>query len=383
MPRFLYPILLINILFLFSTCDSHSETGDHHDHDHDHDHESAEHSHEGAFDMDISQIEKFGILFDTIYPGQFADVIKVSGLIETSSADMVTVSARKAGIFTIAPHISVGASLNSGAPIGSISPEGVHGGDAAAAVKTNLEAAKKEYERLVPLFKEGLVTAATFYEAERVYNEAKALAVSAVSPGVISVPAPISGTICSLPVSSGQYVETGTPIAVISKNSLLTLRADLPSRFLSKLPEITTANFRPENSDTVFSLANLDGKRISNSATSSSTNGYIPVYFSFNGNPMTLPGGFAEVFLIGSPRSNVLAVPRDALMEMQGNCYIYVVKDGHAFEKRLVKTGSTDGQTIEITEGLNPGEEIVIKGAAVVRMAETSAIAPPSHSHNH
>ena len=116
---------------------------------------------------------------------------------------------------------------------------------------------------------------------------------------------------------------------------------------------------------------------------SASSNGYIPVYFSFTGSPVSYPGGYAEVYLICGERKGVISVPRDALVEIQGNKYIYVAEDDHDYEKKIVKTGASDGERIEILEGLNEGDKIVSKGASIIRMAEVSSIAPPSHTHNH
>ena len=79
----------------------------------------------------------------------------------------------------------------------------------------------------------------------------------------------------------------------------------------------------------------------------------------------------------------MISVPRDALVEIQGNKYVYVAEDEDEYEKRLVKTGVSDGRRIEILQGLEEGDKVVSKGASIIRMAEVSAIAPPSHSHNH
>lgn len=346
-----------------------------------HEESEAHHEHEGAFEMDHEQIEKFGIRQEKVEPGEFSSVIAVSGQIEPSASDIYTISAKKNGIFNFSPGLSVGSHVNAGSVIGYISPEGIQGGDLSKASMVNLESARKEYERLKPLYKDGLVTASTFQEAERAYKEAEALSSGNTGNGRMTVVSPAEGTISSFSVNSGQYVETGAPIAIVSKNARLTLRADLPSRYSSFIPEIISANFRPEGTDSVVALSENSGKLMGGSM--SGENGYIPVYFSFEGNPQSVAGLHARVFLLGNKRENVMSVPRSALIEMQGNCYVYVSHHGHAFEKRLVKTGSTDGVRVEILEGLEPGEEIVSKGASIVRMAETSAVAPPSHSHNH
>lgn len=385
-------------LILLFAC-SHSEGHDDHDHnheaehihEHDHDHEhghdeAAEiresHEHPGAFVMDDARIKKFGIEFDTLSPSHMSSVIKIGGKIDAAVSDIATITARKSGIFTLAPGVTDGASVNKGATIGTISSQGLQGGDQNAAAAANLEAARREFERLTPLYKDKLVTASAYNEAKRAYEEAKALSSPSMKGGIISESAPFSGRITSIMVSSGQYVEMGTPLATVAKNSMLTLRGEVPSRFASSVPKIKTANFRTENSDEIFSLDSLQGHKIS-SDININENGFIPIAFSFINNGALVPGSFVEIFLIENSGKESISVPKSALLELQGNKYVYIVEDGHAYEKRLVKTGNSDGERFEITDGLREGEIIVSKGASIVRMAETSAIAPPSHNHNH
>ena len=333
--------------------------------------------------MEPEKATSFGVKVETMAPGEFAEVIKVSGRIEPAATDRMTVTARRSGIFTVAAGITQGGQVKAGEAIGTISSDRVQGGDANAAARASLDAAKKELERLTPLYRDGLVTASAYNEAERAYNEAKALAGNVSSSGRSTETAPCSGTLTNLFVTSGQYVDVGTPIATVAKNSRLTLRADVPGRHSASIPSITTANFRPDYSEHTFSLKDLEGRLVSSTHVAEASNGYIPVYFSFTSNGATIPGAFAEIFLIGATRGNVLTVPKDALIEMQGHKYVYVCEDGHAYEKRLVKTGASDGNRVEITDGIKEGEQYVAAGATIIRMAETSAIAPPGHTHNH
>lgn len=345
-----------------------------------HEEDEASHGHEHGIELQEEMIREFGIEEEKVEEGPFHHVIKVGGKIESSASDIHTITAKKSGIVTLASDILAGANVKNGQRIGSISVEGVQGGDLNRAAISNLESARAEYERLKPLYSDGLVTASAFREAERAYKEAEALAGKS-SGGSAILTAPASGNIRNLYVTSGEYVEVGAPIAVISKNTELTLRADLPAREASHLGELASANFIPEGSREVVKLSELNGKKLTGNAGVS--NGYIPVYFSFSGDPLAFAGGYAEVFLLCGNRQGVITVPRDALVEIQGNKYVYVSEHGHAFEKRLVETGSGDGERVEILSGLEPGETFVSKGASVVRMAEISAVAPPSHSHNH
>ncbi len=374
-------LLSFSMLWAFTSCSGHSDG--HEDHEGEEAEAVEQHHHEGAIMMEPEKAAQFGVRVETLTPQPFSEVIRVSGRIEPAPTDRMTVTARRSGIFTVSPGLYQGSKVNAGTPIGSISSKGMQGGDTNAAARATLNAAKKELDRLTPLYKDGLVTASTYNEAERAYNEALALASDAPASGSGVETAPVSGTLSNIFVTSGQYVEAGTPLATVTKNSRLTLRADVPAKYSSTLPSIVSANFRPEYSDRTMALADLDGRRISSADASESSNGYIPLYFSFTSNGETIPGAFAEIFLQGSPRENVLTVEREALIEMQGNKYVYACEDGHAYEKRLVKTGASDGNRVEIIDGLKEGEQYVAAGATVIRMAETSAIAPPGHTHNH
>ena len=356
----------------------------HHSHeDNDNENENESHFHNDGFTIKPEQAKNFGIEYEIVAPSAFHEVIKTGGAIEPAPSDLYTLTAKKSGIVTLEPGINRGVEVNAGARIASISSNGMEGGDVARAAVVNLQAAKAEYERLKPLFEDGLVTKSALQEAERAYKEAAALAGNNTPAGTVSVTSPMQGTITELLINSGESVEAGSPVAVVSKNSRLTLRADLPSRYSSRIPTIKSANFLPEGASEIVRLDDLGGSMASGNYMAGSNNGYIPVYFTFTGNPVSHPGGFAEVFLLGAERNDVVSVPRSALLEIQGNKYVYVVHDNDRYEKKIVATGASDGNRIEIKSGLEKGEKIVSKGASVVRMAENSAVAPPSHSHNH
>lgn len=357
---------------LFLSCSSHH-------------HEETEEDHHHAPGLEISEekAKDFGIEYEKAKPGVFHHVIKTSGSIEASTADVFTASAKKSGIIRLASGVNEGVYVRKGETIGFISSDEMEGGDSSKAAAANLEAAKAEYERLKPLYEEGLVTTSTFKEAERAYKEAEAMAGKSGKGATATVAAPGDGNVIQLNVRTGEFVEAGTPIATIAKNSSQILKADLPSREAIHMMEIETANFKTEGSREIQRLADLNGKRISGNSIGGAVNGYVPVYFSFSGNPLTAPGGFAEIYLICGDREDVISVDRDAILEIQGRKYIYVEDDHHGLEKRLVKTGATDGQRVEITDGLSEGETYVAKGASIVRMEEVSSIAPPAHNHSH
>jgi RND family efflux transporter MFP subunit len=64
--------------------------------------------------------------------------------------------------------------------------------------------------------------------------------------------------------------------------------------------------------------------------------------------------------------SNLLRVPKEALVVRGQMEMVFVVKDGHA-ELRLVRSGKKDGEEVGILSGLSAGETVVIDGAATLR----------------
>jgi len=61
----------------------------------------------------------------------------------------------------------------------------------------------------------------------------------------------------------------------------------------------------------------------------------------------------------------------------------YIVQlDPETYVKREVKLGASDGTRVQILEGLSPGETIVSRGVAQVKMASFSG-AIPGHTHSH
>lgn len=82
------------------------------------------------------------------------------------------------------------------------------------------------------------------------------------------------------------------------------------------------------------------------------------------------PEMFARLHLQIGEEARILAVPKEAVVEVDGKQYVYVVEDTNRYVKREVKaTSFTPGQ-MRILEGLTPGQRIVTKGAVLIKGQE-------------
>jgi len=83
------------------------------------------------------------------------------------------------------------------------------------------------------------------------------------------------------------------------------------------------------------------------------------------------PGMRAEISLIAAKREGVFSIPRDALQGDRSNRFVFI-KDyelANAFVRVPVTVGEIGGERVEITAGLLPGDEVVLKGSYALSFA--------------
>ncbi len=358
----------------------HDEDGEDHD---EHEREAGSHSHEGEIMLSPEKARKLGVIVTEITPGSFEEVVTVSGELTAAPSAQSTVTARSAGIVTLSDAATPGSVVRQGQSIASISGKGMAGGDSNEASAVALAAAKRELDRLTPLHKDGIVSTRDYNAALQAYESAKAAVGNSNGTAGSAAVAPTSGTLTALLVSQGQYVDAGTPIAQISASSDLNLCASLPERMIRFLPQVKGAKFRTAYSDVVYDIADFNGRRTAQGATTVADKGYFPVYFTLANDGSLSSGSFCEVYLTGAEREGVISVPVAAISEQQGKFFVYVQEHDDAYEKRPVTLGADAGDRVEVVAGLQPGDKVVTDGVTFVRLAETSGAIPEGHSHSH
>ena len=65
-----------------------------------------------------------------------------------------------------------------------------------------------------------------------------------------------------------------------------------------------------------------------------------------------------SIYLLGSPRSNVVSVPPKALSEQQGDYFVYERLDEECYAKRRVEIGASDGMRVEISQRCRAGARL-------------------------
>jgi membrane fusion protein (multidrug efflux system) len=90
------------------------------------------------------------------------------------------------------------------------------------------------------------------------------------------------------------------------------------------------------------------------------------VIFPTPGNNLR-PGQFGKVRFVADTKKNALIVPQEAVSELQGNYQVVVVDQDNKAHIRPVKMGERIGSMWEVTDGLKPGERVVVQGLQKAR----------------
>jgi len=321
----------------------------------------------------------------------FSDIIKTNGQIISAPGDEMMVVSQIAGKVSFAnSSLSVGSKVNQGTKLFGVKATRLETNNLSSIISQNkiaVEKAEKDYQRASDLAKDYIVSQKELLEIKEILDKAKKeLEQSSFSNSYTqqsqSANAPISGYLTNILISEGQFVEIGTPLAVISKNQKLQLQAHLSQRYFNKLTTVNSANFKLVGINEVFSTEGLNGRVISFGKSVSENSPFIPITFEIDNIGNLIPGSIAEVYLNSTPIQNALIIPTSALMEEQGHFYVYVQTGGESFEKREVKLGASDGQNVQVLSGVLQGERVVTIGAYQIKLSTASGELP-AHGHEH
>lgn len=382
------------------SCNAGRNGGQDHEHSHDHDihteeehggtgHSEEEHAAEaGHSDEIIISPEKAaaaGIATETVIPGPFSGVIRTGGQILPAINDEKTLVATTDGIISFSGNYLEGTSVSKSHPVFSILSGNIQDGNRVGKAKVAYETAKAEYERASRLVDDKIVSQKEFARIREAYENSR-IAYEALKPNAdgtgVQVEAPFDGFIRTISVKEGDFVAMGTPVATVTRNRKMLLKADVSQRYYGKLDEITSAKFVTQYGGRATDIRDLGGRLVSVGRSTSDSSYYIPVTFEFDNNGSVVPGSFAEVWLLTGRRDNVLSVPVSALTEEQGIHFVYLKLDGSCYRKQEVTLGESDGARTEILSGLEPGDNVVTEGAYNVKLASASNVIP-AHTHNH
>jgi len=219
----------------------------------------------------------------------------------------------------------------------------------------------------------GKVTNVFVSVGQRVSRGSQIASVDPSRPGMTFQPniatAPISGTIVMIPAQVGMTVSQAVPIARISGGGALEIKLNIAERFISRIalnqPCEITLDAWPGD---VFR-----GTIREVSPTVDLASRTMEARINVRDSSFKLkPGMFAKVRVITERKNNVVKIPAQAVINRFGEQFVYVIaKDEenpeiNIVKKTIVVPGILIDDVMEIQKGLEPDQEIVIKGQTLL-----------------
>jgi RND family efflux transporter MFP subunit len=226
--------------------------------------------------------------------------------------------------------------------------------------QAGLQQAERDWKRTSGLFGQQAATRSDYDAAESRYQVAKAaLAEAQAMMGYVEILAPFDGVVTKKWADAGDLAAPGKPLIDIESPALLQLEADVPEGIASRVQRdarlgIRFDSLKEELTGTVTEIA----------PTADPASRTFRVKLDLPQAASLKSGQFARL-VVPIGESSCVRVPGSAVVA-RGQLEILFVVSNQRAQLHLVKTGRKVGDEVEILAGLEPGEAVVVGGAALL-----------------
>ncbi|MFC1532174.1 efflux RND transporter periplasmic adaptor subunit [Thermodesulfobacteriota bacterium] len=219
--------------------------------------------------------------------------------------------------------------------------------------------AKRDLDRLERLFNEKSAPLSSLQDARSQYNSIRA-DIKIIEDNIINsfIRAPFTGRIDRKLHEPGEVVAMGNPVAVLTDMDPIIVKAAVPDNMIREIRNARKAVIR------VDSYPERDFKgvvtRLDITADPVSRTFGMEVLLS-NPGEMLRPGLIAKVEIPYGTKEPRIFIPMDTVIGFGSSPSVFIVKDLKAV-RRVIRTGEIIEEIVEVLEGLEPGEMLVISG---------------------
>jgi len=258
--------------------------------------------------------------------------------------------------------------------------------------KANQAKSDADEKRALDLFKKKVIsdqerdTAIAAAGSNRANVEADDAAVkqAEINFGYTKITAPIDGVVGFANNQVGDLVGPSTgPLTTMSQidpiKAVVTAGEGPFTDFVSRHPDPKERNEYVKSLDFQLILGNGEvypqkGKFYALDRNLDIKTGSIRYYVTFpNPGAILRPGQFGKVRFVADMKKGAMVIPQEAVNELQGSYQVAVVDENNKVSIRPVQMGERIGSMWEVTEGLKPGDRVVVQGLQKAREGSTVA----------
>ncbi|OPY80904.1 MAG: Multidrug resistance protein MdtE precursor [Syntrophorhabdus sp. PtaU1.Bin058] len=225
---------------------------------------------------------------------------------------------------------------------------------------------KIEFSRKEALYREQLVTSQQFddvstrltYAESEVERARAALTIAKQKLAKTKIYSPLASRVKEKKVSPGDFVKVGASLFILIQPNPLKVRFAVPEKDVGKLKvgqdvilKVDAFQDKEFKGKVSIVFPSLDEK-----TRTLTLEALVP-----NSDGMLKPGLFTKVILYTGPAKDTVVVPVTALLYEAEKVRLFTVSGDRAKETR-VRIGSKYGEMMEIMEGIQEGEKVVVAG---------------------
>ena len=173
-----------------------------------------------------------------------------------------------------------------------------------------------------------------------------------------TIRSPISGVINNIHIDRGEYLNFADPVAEVMQTDRLKVNVGIPESDVAAVRAVDDFEVKIDAlNGRVFTARKYFLAR----ASDPKARLYALEVEIDNPDEEILPDMFARVEIVKSEVHDALAVPLYAIISINDAQTVYVLSDGAA-RARTISTGIQEGWMMQVTEGLAPGDQVIVVG---------------------
>lgn len=329
-----------------------------------------EHENENTAILTDEQMKSVHVQLGSIEKKQLTASLRANGILEVPNQNRASATASMGGVIK-SIQVQTGSNVRKGQVIATITNSSfITLQEDYLSVSSKSELAELEYARQKELQQGNATALKNLQSADAELKTLKAkraslrkqLELIGISAGAltteniqstVSIRSPISGAIRDIKVNIGSYVDENSPIAEIVDNSQLHLdlfvyEKDLPKVRVGQRIHFTLTNNPGQEYDAdIYAISN----------TFDPTSKAVAVHAIVKGNKQGLIDKMSITALVSLEIATVDAVPTDAIVNHEGQDYIFIVTDAHAEEEHHSESENTEHKHDEQGHGHGEKEE--------------------------
>lgn len=309
-------------------------------------HESSE-----LAELTQEQMDAVGISLGQIEMKELTSIVKANGALSVPNNNKASATSLYGGVIKTL-NVQVGDYVKKGQVIATIAnPEFIQLQEDYLTIGSRIIFAEQEYKRQRELFdndagaKKNLQNADAELKTLRTKRASlqRQIQMMGISPGSVSnknlrsglaVTAPISGTISTILLQIGSYIDVSSPVAEIVDNSSLHLDLQVFEKDLPLIKVGQKIHFTLTNNPVV----EYDAEVYSIGTAFENQSKTIPIHCKVKGNKNGLIDGMNATAVVSLDNKLMSAVPNTAITSADGKDYIFLVSDKKAENHKDVKS---------------------------------------------